>query len=84
MEPADFATDEAYVLYQIVRHPNGGEHGDVSHVFAMYHFVQFHVARYPHLSASLADEYDELQRTSYCAPSARASRPITGTIASRR
>ena len=59
MEPSDFATNEAHVLYQLVRNPSG----DVLHVFAMFNFLQFHAARYTRLSASLADEYDELQQT---------------------
>lgn len=59
MEPSQLATHEAYVLYQVVRSPEGG----VGHVFAMYNFLEFHAERYAHLSASLADEYDELQRT---------------------
>lgn len=32
-------------------------------MFVMFNFMQFHIARYAHLSASLADEYEELQQT---------------------
>jgi len=53
-------TDEARVLHRVVCHPRGG---GVTHVFAMHGFMQFHIERYARLSASLADEYDELMRT---------------------
>ena len=57
--PRRFLCAETDTLYRLVRTPAG----DVAHVFTTLHFVQFHVARYARLSASLADEYDELQRT---------------------
>jgi hypothetical protein len=59
MEPVSLATNEACVLYKLVRNHSG----DIGHVFVMYNYMKFHAERYSHLSASLADEYDEFLQT---------------------
>ena len=54
-----FVSAESQVLYRLVCDQRGG----VGHVFMLYNFLQFHQGRYAHLSASLADEYEELRQT---------------------
>ena len=50
---------DSYLLYKLACN----QRGDVTHVFTMFNFIKFHSVRYTQLSASLADEYDELRQT---------------------